>query len=85
MKQNDEYYENKREYLEEKKSKELSNCCSAPVYEETDICSDCKEHCGKLYECELCGEYFDEENGSDNPHRCNDCYEEWGDNWPDRI
>lgn len=23
----------------------VSNCCSAPVYEETDICSACGEHC----------------------------------------
>jgi len=22
-----------------------SNCCGAGVYENTDICSDCKEHC----------------------------------------
>ncbi len=22
-----------------------SNCCGALVYAETDICSDCKEHC----------------------------------------
>ena len=23
----------------------ISDCCGAMVYEETDICSDCKEHC----------------------------------------
>jgi len=23
----------------------LSNCCNALIYWETDICSDCKEHC----------------------------------------
>tara|TARA_R110000751_G_scaffold78796_1_gene159024 strand:+ start:14723 stop:14842 length:120 start_codon:yes stop_codon:yes gene_type:complete len=22
-----------------------SNCCGACVYENTDICADCKEHC----------------------------------------
>ena len=22
----------------------LSNCCGAPIWGETDICSDCKEH-----------------------------------------
>ena len=22
----------------------LSCCCGAPIYEDTDICSDCKEH-----------------------------------------
>ena len=29
---------------------EISNCCSAPVYEETDICSECKEHCEVIEE-----------------------------------
>jgi len=24
---------------------EVSNCCGATIYENTDICSDCKEHC----------------------------------------
>ena len=23
----------------------LSNCCGAPLYEETDICTCCGEHC----------------------------------------
>lgn len=23
----------------------VSNCCQEPVYQETDICSKCKEHC----------------------------------------
>jgi len=22
-----------------------SNCCQAPIVDETDVCSDCKEHC----------------------------------------
>ena len=22
----------------------LSTCCGAPIYEDTDICADCKEH-----------------------------------------
>ena len=26
-------------------SEKLSNCCDAPIYEDTDICSDCKDHC----------------------------------------
>lgn len=25
---------------------EVSNCCGAPMYEDSDICMDCKEHCG---------------------------------------
>jgi len=24
---------------------DVSDCCGATVYENTDICSDCKEHC----------------------------------------
>jgi hypothetical protein len=32
----------------------LSNCCSSSIYENTDICSDCKEHCGTW--CEDCDE-----------------------------
>ena len=28
----------------------VSNCCGAEIYEETDLCSDCKEHCGVEYE-----------------------------------
>jgi len=27
----------------------VSNCCGAKVYEDTDLCSDCKEHCEKHY------------------------------------
>lgn len=26
----------------------VSNCCEAPVYEGTDFCSDCKEHCDPI-------------------------------------
>jgi len=28
----------------------ISNCCSAPVYEDTDICMECKEHCAVIEE-----------------------------------
>ena len=24
---------------------QLSNCCNAPIIENTDLCSKCKEHC----------------------------------------
>ena len=24
---------------------ELSDCCGAPIYPDTDICSECGEHC----------------------------------------
>ena len=30
----------------------MSSCCGAAVYAETDICSDCKEHCDIVYEDE---------------------------------
>jgi hypothetical protein len=30
----------------------VSNCCGASIYSDTDICSDCKEHCSEV--CEVC-------------------------------
>jgi len=27
-------------------TEDLSDCCSALIYPDTDLCSDCKEHCG---------------------------------------
>ena len=32
-------------WIYEKELEEVSNCCSAKVIGETDICSKCKEHC----------------------------------------
>ena len=32
--------------LEEEESEEVSDCCGADIIENTDLCSDCKEHCG---------------------------------------
>lgn len=26
----------------------LSNCCFEPIYDDSDICSKCKDHCDKL-------------------------------------
>ena len=43
--------ENAKESLECEDWK-LSNCCAAPIYDDTDVCSACKEHCGRG--CELC-------------------------------
>ena len=31
-----------------------SNCCGAPVYDDSDICTDCKEHCGLVITCPDC-------------------------------
>lgn len=39
----------------------MSNCCSAPVNTDTNICSDCKEPCDSLKEegvCDICGYYL---------------------------
>lgn len=30
----------------EKIKRYVSNCCNAGVFSDTDICTDCKEHCG---------------------------------------
>ena len=30
---------------EEADNTEVSNCCGAIIYDDSDICSDCKEHC----------------------------------------
>jgi hypothetical protein len=33
-------------YEEEEERIEVSDCCGADIIENTDLCSDCKEHCG---------------------------------------
>lgn len=33
-------------------SEVVSNCCGALIYEDTDICSECLEHCDKFREDE---------------------------------
>ncbi|QDP63165.1 MAG: putative gamma-glutamylcyclotransferase [Prokaryotic dsDNA virus sp.] len=41
----------------------ISNCCSAGIYEETDICMECKEHCSPIELCKYCErEYLEEED-----------------------
>jgi len=32
----------------------ISNCCGADVYEGTDFCTGCKEHCAVMVECPDC-------------------------------
>ena len=40
----------------------------------------------ELEKCELCDKILTEEDkGNDSNGRCNECYEEWGDSYPDRI
>lgn len=34
-------------------------------------------------ECEICGKEFYEDDLTNN--RCPDCFEYWGDEWPDRL
>jgi hypothetical protein len=29
---------------------EISNCCGVGIYPDSDICSECKEHCGSIRE-----------------------------------
>ena len=31
-----------------------SNCCGATVYDDSDICNDCKEHCAVMTKCPDC-------------------------------
>lgn len=35
--------------------------------------------------CEICEKEITKENISDNSSRCQECYEEWGDLWPDEV
>ena len=51
----------------------ISNCCSAGVYEETDICMDCKEHCVVINLCKYCDENYPEEEDQD---LCDECITE---------
>ena len=55
-----------------------SNCCGANVYDDSDICSRCKEHCGDgvLCYCELNdgeGEYH-EPSACECSEKCKYCY-----------
>ncbi|QDP63642.1 MAG: hypothetical protein Unbinned3987contig1001_18 [Prokaryotic dsDNA virus sp.] len=58
-----------------------SNCCGAPVYDDHEICSECKEHCDyapKL--CGYCGEELHDEDPDDSLEFCSDdCWKgyEW--------
>ena len=44
----DKYMDRKlNKYLDSlEDNEEVSNCCGAELLEETDICSECNEHCG---------------------------------------
>lgn len=35
-------------------SRRTSNCCGADMYDDYDICPDCKEHCGAVIDCPDC-------------------------------
>ena len=45
---------------------EKSNCCNAPVIEDSDVCGECKEHCEdwKPSRCLYCGLSLDLHDGS---------------------
>ena len=32
----------------------MSNCCGQPMYDDSDICPDCKEHCSAEVLCDSC-------------------------------
>lgn len=36
--------------LHKQNQKKVSNCCSAKIYDELDICTSCKEHCKGVLE-----------------------------------
>jgi len=40
--------------FEKIKMTRISDCCGAKVELDSDICSDCGEHCGVLELCEVC-------------------------------
>ena len=57
----DEYQSNQlNKYLDQQDldNEEVSNCCCAPVYTESDICSDCRDHCMVITKAEF---LFDEQ------------------------
>ena len=64
-----------------------SDCCGAPVYDDSDICSDCKEHCTVIAECEKCdgkGEYDEEIKSTRDlrfPYKRVKCEECNGEGW----
>ncbi len=37
-------------YIDELSATNRSDCCGWPVYDDTDICMRCKEHCGIMEE-----------------------------------
>jgi len=53
-----------------------SNCCGANVYDDSDICSRCKEHCEAQCECQY-NEYHDGMT-CECSEKCNFCY-------PDKV
>jgi len=38
-----------------------SNCCNAPIIENTGLCSECKEHC-EVVDCEVYYEEYTKED-----------------------
>jgi hypothetical protein len=43
------------------------------------------EHFGDNIKCEVCGQNIRTCMISDNKNRCQDCFEEFGNNWPDKL
>tara|TARA_R100001132_G_C3225611_1_gene62360 strand:+ start:257 stop:517 length:261 start_codon:yes stop_codon:yes gene_type:complete len=43
-----------------------SDCCGAPVVDDYELCSECKDHCERLSTCGFCGEETEKDFCSDN-------------------
>lgn len=61
--------DNTQEYLN---PNVVSSCCGAPMFEDVDICPECKEHCNPICLCEIC-----EGEGKVNGQKCEEC-DGWG-------
>jgi len=47
-------------YLDEQDDFIVSNCCGALIYDESDICSKCKEHCVEVSKHEFDADAYED-------------------------
>ena len=50
--------ETRQEEMNVEIMEDLSNCCFEKIEDDSDICSNCLEHCSPLKECD-CGEFIE--------------------------
>ena len=68
----------------------LSNCCNAPIIENTDLCSDCKEHCEPILkskfvmDCRSCMWHMSDVD-KQRDRMCRDCCYAYTSNWTKRT